>query len=208
MNFFPTRYYNAADDFAEAYFDQLRLARETIDGSAIRLAAEALQAAIQHDQAIYSCGNGGSAAISNHLLCDYLKGTRAGSSIKPRVHTLSSSVELITAIANDVGVEEVFSMPLESLAKAGDVLIVISSSGASPNIVRALEAAASIGMKTIAMTGFDGAEAARLADVSLHVASHNYGVVEDTHQSLMHILAQYLRQSALNDPASLGSVRF
>jgi D-sedoheptulose 7-phosphate isomerase len=208
MTFFPDRPYDAADDFAVAYFDQLQLARETIDRSAIRAAAEALQTAIREDRTIFSCGNGGSAAISNHLLCDYLKGIRGGTTIKPRVHTLSSSVELITAIANDIGAEEIFALPLESLARAGDVLVVISSSGASPNIVRALETAASLGMTTIAMTGFEGGASARLADISLHVASDNYGVVEDTHQSLMHILAQYLRQAALTDPASLGTVRF
>lgn len=208
MAFFPDRPYADAEDFAQAYFHQLQLARETLDGEAIREAVMALQTAIRGDHAIFSCGNGGSAAISNHLLCDYLKGTQGGSSIKPRVHTLSSSVELITAIANDIGVEDVFALPLKSLGKAGDVLIVISSSGASPNILRALEAAASLGMTTIAMTGFQGGGAASLADISLHVASDNYGVVEDTHQSLMHILAQYLRQAALTDPMTLGSVRF
>ena len=151
---------------------------------------------------------GGSAAIANHLVCDHLKGIRTDTDLAPKVHSLSSTVELITAIANDIGTEEIFSFQLSSLAQEGDVLIAISSSGASPNIVRVIEEARARKVVTIAMTGFAGAPAAGLADVSLHVDAHNYGVIEDVHQSLMHILAQYIRHSHLHDPAALGTLKF
>ena len=157
---------------------------------------------------IFSCGNGGSAAISNHLVCDCMKGVRTNSWLKPRVNSLSATVELITAIANDIGVNDIFSHQLTSLASEGDVLIAISSSGASPNIIKALEAARDMKMSTIAMTGFSGGQAARLADISLHVDMENYGIVEDAHQSLMHILAQYLRHSHLTDSSQLGFLKF
>lgn len=198
----------AGGDYAEAYFDELKTAYGTVDRDAVTAAGALLAEAARARRTIFSCGNGGSAAIANHLVCDCLKGVRAGSNLAPRVHSLSSNVELITALANDFGVETMFSFPLESVGQAGDVLISISSSGASPNIVKAIEIARSLGMKTIAMSGFAGGASRELADISLHVDAQNYGVIEDVHQSLMHILAQYLRHTHLDDPSSLGSVKF
>ncbi|WEK40932.1 MAG: SIS domain-containing protein [Candidatus Brevundimonas colombiensis] len=208
MLLFPDRPFETAGGFADAYFDQLSLAWMSVDRGAIQSASKMLAAAVAADVSIFSCGNGGSAAISNHLLCDCLKGVQAGTALRPRVHSLSNGVELITAIVNDIGPEEMFALPLRSLGRAEDVLIAISSSGASRNVVRAIQTAADIGMKTIAMTGFDGGEAAKLANVSLHVDAANYGIVEDVHQSLMHILAQNLRQSHLADRGQFGAVRF
>lgn len=208
MSFFPDRAYEDVSSFAEAYFNQLHAAQASVSRDALQRAADLLETAIAADRSIFACGNGGSAAIANHLLCDYLKGAATGTAIRPRVQTLSSDVELITAIANDIGVEEIFALPLRTLARPGDLLVVVSSSGASRNIVRVLETAREVGMTSIAMTGFDGGEAARLADVSLHVAADNYGVVEDVHQSLMHLLAQNLRLRHLSNAADLGQVRF
>jgi phosphoheptose isomerase len=208
MSFFPSRPYLDCAEFADAYFRQLRLAYQTVSPTALSDAAAMIENVVHNDGDLFSCGNGGSAAIANHLLCDWLKGAAVGSAVRPRVHTLSSTSELITALANDVGVEEIFAHPLRSLAREGDLLIAISSSGASANIVRAIETAQAAGMKIIALTGFDGGPAARLADVSLHVSANNYGVVEDVHQSLMHILAQYLRQSHLRCPETLGQITF
>lgn len=90
----------------------------------------------------------------------------------------------------------------------GDLLIAISSSGSSPNILEALRRARELGMKSIAMTGFSGGEAAQLADVNLWVKADNYGIVEDVHQSLMHILAQYARQQHMKERSSIGTVKF
>lgn len=208
MFLFPDRPFETADGYADAYFDQLVSACASVDRVAIRRAGQILTEAVAADASIFSCGNGGSAAISNHLLCDCLKGVQAGTALRPRVHSLSNGVELITAIVNDIGSEEIFALPLRSLGRADDVLIAISSSGASRNIVRAVQTAIDVGMKTIVMTGFDGGDAAKLADISLHVDAANYGIIEDVHQSLMHILAQNLRQSHLADHGQFGAVRF
>ncbi len=208
MTFFPDHRFDDAASFLDAYAERVGRAHASVDRGAIRAAAGLLGEAVARGSMLYSCGNGGSAAIANHLVCDCLKGAANGSTIRPRVYSLSSASELMSAIVNDIGVEEVFALPLRSLGLADDVLIAISSSGASANIVRALEVAAERGMRTIAMTGFDGGAARRLADVCLHVEADNYGVVEDVHQSLMHVLAQYLRQTALRDPADFGKVRF
>jgi len=208
MQYFPSEIYPDCGSYAGRYFQLLGDAARTVSPESISAAASVLVDAAKSGRTIFSCGNGGSAAIANHLVCDCLKGVRAGSYLKPRVVSLSATVELITAIVNDIGSNEMFSYQLETLAGEGDVLIAISSSGASPNIISALKLAKARGMRTIAMTGFTGGEAAKLADVALHVDAHNYGVVEDTHQSLMHILAQYMRHSHLEDPAQIGTMKF
>ena len=108
---------------------------------------------------MFSCGNGGSAAIANHAQCDHVKGVRTTTDLAPRVLSLSTNVELLTAIANDIGYENVFVYQLQSQSGPGDVLMAVSSSGRSPNIVRALTWARDNGLRTIAVTGFDGGAA-------------------------------------------------
>jgi phosphoheptose isomerase len=136
-----------------------------------------------------------------------VKGVRTGTDLRNRVVSLSTNIELFSAIANDIGYDAVFEYQLESQARPGDVLLAISSSGSSPNIVRALAWAEAHGMQTIAMTGFDGGPARNLATVSVHVPSHNYGVVEDSHQACMHLLAQFVRQSRMS-PAAIAATKF
>ena len=208
MSAFPTERTEHASDYADAYFDHLSAATASIDRAAVEAAARRIADAAKAGQRIYSCGNGGSAAIANHLVCDCMKGIRSDSTLRPQVVSLSTTVEIITAIGNDIGYDEVFRFQLESLARKGDVLVAISSSGNSPNIINAIEWAKANGVTTIAMTGFSGGGAAKLADISLHVDAQNYGIVEDLHQSLMHLLAQYIRQLHLADPAAMGTIKF
>ncbi|MBW8812417.1 MAG: SIS domain-containing protein [Caulobacterales bacterium] len=208
MTFFPDRLFDDAGAYATAYFDLYRNAAASVDAGALARAGELVGQTVAEGRAIYSCGNGGSAAIANHLACDCLKGIRTGTALRPKVFSLSTTVELITAIANDMSYEDVFSFQLSSLAQPGDLLIAISSSGSSPNIVKALTWAKDNGLRTLAMTGFSGGASASIANVSLHVQAENYGVVEDIHQSLMHLLAQYTRHRNLTDPADLGRQKF
>ena len=208
MTFFPERLYEDGGAYAGRYFELLGQAYTTVDAAAVASAGKLLIETAAAGRVIFSCGNGGSAAIANHLVCDCMKGVRSNTSLKPKVNSLSATIELITAIVNDIGVEQMFSYQLESMAAEGDVLVAISSSGSSPNIIAALNQARAMNVRTIAMTGFSGGEAAKLADISLHVDAQNYGVVEDTHQSLMHILAQYMRHANLDAPETLGSLKF
>jgi D-sedoheptulose 7-phosphate isomerase len=187
--------------YLDAYFDVFRAAAAAVARERMQAAADAIIDVVAHDGTIFSCGNGGSAAIANHLACDCLKGVRTDTTIKPRVSSLSSTVELITAIANDIGYDDIFSYQLASLARPGDVLITI-------NIVNAINWAKANGVRTIAMTGFKGGASAQIADINLHVDAHNYGVVEDIHQSMMHVLAQYVRHRHLADPKWLGQKKF
>jgi phosphoheptose isomerase len=131
---------------------------------------------------------------------------RNGTDLTTRVFSLSTNIELFSAIANDHGYEAVFEYQLQSMARPGDVLLAVTSSGRSPNILRALEWANAHGMRTIALTGFSGGGARELAAVPVHVDSDNYGVVEDAHQACMHLLAQYVRQSRMPADAVAANV--
>jgi len=148
---------------------------------------------------VYVAGNGGSAAISDHLVCDCVKNVSTNSTLSPRVVSLVSNVPMLTAISNDISYEESFSYYFERLSiNPNDMLIVISSSGNSPNIVKVLESAKKKGIKTAALVGFSGGKAKDLADVSIHIPIKNYGVCEDLHQSVMHIVSQYLNKKHIN----------
>jgi D-sedoheptulose 7-phosphate isomerase len=174
------------------YADALCSALLSVDWHQLDLAISEIESARKRGARLWVAGNGGSAAIADHLLCDWVKGTFTGSQAPIHVHSLVSNTALLTACANDFGYDACFERQLEMQAQPGDLLICISSSGGSANILAALRKASSMGLKTIAVTGFSGGESARLADISLHFAAHNYGVVEDCHQILMHNVAQYI----------------
>lgn len=203
MNSFPDKRYGAAGSYAADYLAEMARVAATIETAHFDKAAAILRDAILGDRTIYACGNGGSAAISNHLLCDFSKGLHVHTHLHPKVVSLSSHVEVITAIGNDMEFAEIFALQLKIAARPGDVLLIISSSGNSENIVRAVQWAKDNGLRTIAMTGFSGGRSAKLAEVNLHVDSDNYGIVEDQHQSMMHILAQFVRMQYLPEGASL-----
>ena len=204
---FPGKTYRDAGQYASAYLAELTRAAQAIDGSAVEAAAGLVSEAFTADRTVFVCGNGGSAAISNHLLCDFAKGIQTDTTIRPKVVSLSANLEIITAIANDISFDDVFVFQLRTAARAGDLVLTISSSGNSENIVRPLQWARDNGLRSIAFTGFDGGRSAKLADVNVHVPAHNYGVVEDLHQSAMHILAQFLRLKNM-DPKLVGARKF
>lgn len=197
MNSFPDHRYKYALDFQYDYAEALNAAMQSVRSDHFHEAAEVLRAAYQRRAHVFTCGNGGSASVANHLACDHVKGIRNGTALAPRVTSLVSNTELLTAIANDIGYADVFRYQLESLASPEDVLVAVSSSGESANICNAIQWANDHCMHTIALTGFDGGEAWRTATVKLHVNSHNYGIVEDAHQAIMHALAQFIRQAEL-----------
>ena len=197
MSRFPSKKPSSIAEYFDGYAIELTRAAVTVSREALDRAQGLLRSCIERDGNVFSCGNGGSAAIANHLVCDYGKGLRSDTTMRPRVRSLSSGPEILTAIGNDMSYAETFSYQLEGFARPGDLLITVSSSGDSENIVRPILWAKAHGVATIAMTGFSGGRSAKLADVNLHVASENYGVIEDLHQSLMHALAQYVRISSM-----------
>jgi phosphoheptose isomerase len=203
---FPVAPHRSAASYFDAYAEEMSRAAKTIEPEAFDRATAILLEAYTRGARMFSCGNGGSASIANHVQCDHVKGVRTTTDLTPQVLSLSTNVELLTAIANDMGYENVFVYQLQSQSDPGDVLMAVSSSGRSANIVRALEWARDHGLRTIAITGFDGGEARAVAEVSLHVECTNYGIVEDLHQAIMHALAQYIRHSRMTADAISTSV--
>lgn len=203
---FPAVPYASAAAYFRAYAERTTRAAGSVEAAAFARAATIMLEAYTRDAAIFACGNGGSASIANHLQCDHVKGIRTATDLAPRVMSLSGNIELLTAIANDLAYEDVFTFQLQSQSRPGDVLIAVSSSGRSANIVRALTWARDHGLRTIALTGFGGGDARRVAEVAIHVNGSNYGIVEDLHQAIMHALAQYIRQSRMTAGAVSSSV--
>jgi D-sedoheptulose 7-phosphate isomerase len=151
--------------------------------------------AFERESTIFLIGNGGSAAAASHFGQDLAKGTLSSMQAKRRfrVIPLTDNIGFITALANDEGYEAIFEQQLRNLARAGDVLVAISGSGNSPNVLRAVEYAKSIGMKTIGVTGFDGGKLRRLADESVHVAVDDMGMCEALHGVVFHLAMAQLR---------------
>jgi phosphoheptose isomerase len=179
-----------------AYLDDYRAALAaalgTVDKSELERALKAVALATTEGKRIHAIGNGGSASIADHLCCDWTKGTHHHGHPTVRAYSLNANVALYSAIANDYGFEKVFSTQVQFYGEAGDVLIAISSSGNSPNILAAVETAQRLGMTVIGVSGFNGGALRDRADIALYVAADNYGIVEDGHQALMHVLAQYI----------------
>jgi len=205
---FPNKKHLDIQSFLKGYSDNISHAFNQIDPAILEDIYDLLEKNITNAHKIYTCGNGGSSAIAEHFTCDFLKGSSNETNIQPIIHSLPSNTPLLTAIANDISYDNIFSYQLEKYAEKDDVLIAISSSGNSSNIVSALKIAKSIGMETISFVGFDGGHAKQLSDYCIHIEIHNYGIVEDVHQSLMHMLSQFLRLRHLDDPNKLSKKIF
>ncbi len=156
-----------------------------------------LKYSIKKNQRIFVAGNGGSATIANHYYCDLSKGATSNwkqNFDRYQVISLSSSSSYLTAIANDESYDEIFKQQLINLAQTKDILILISSSGNSPNVVKAAEYGNKIGMITIGITGFQGGKLIEICDYNAHIETDMYEVAEDIHSIFGHFLAVWLRE--------------
>ncbi|MGY4307327.1 D-sedoheptulose 7-phosphate isomerase [Bradyrhizobium sp. USDA 4369] len=146
----------------------------------------------QTGRQVFFCGNGGSGGNANHLANDFLYALSKTPGSGLRVHSLSSNPSVITCLANDEGYDQVFSLQLAVLARKGDVLITFSGSGNSPNILKALEEAKTVGMTSYAVLGFSGGKAKALADVPIHFAVNDMQIAEDAQMVIGHMIMQWL----------------
>lgn len=185
-----------AGDFAKDYIKGLKDVLDRIPLGPVDEIIQAIELAQNEGRQIFVIGNGGSAATASHMMNDLCKGTLGHKGDAPwprlRVIALTDNVSLMTAWANDADYTRVFSEPLKNLAQRGDLLVAISASGNSPNIIAAVEAAKQIGVKVIGLAGFGGGKLAKLAEISFVVPSDGYGPVEDVHMILDHIITGYL----------------
>jgi D-sedoheptulose 7-phosphate isomerase len=182
-----------AVDFARGYLEYLREVLALLDLEEIAAFASTLLAARERGARIFFIGNGGSAATASHFANDIAIGSRSWD--KPfRALSLTDNVAIMTAIANDYGYERIFVLQLQTLMTPGDILVAISASGNSPNLVAAVEYANKSGATTIAITGFDGGQLRRIAGQCVHVptSTGEYGPAEDVHLVLDHLVGAFL----------------
>jgi D-sedoheptulose 7-phosphate isomerase len=156
-------------------------------------AQEELASSRKRRATIFLAGNGGSAANANHLATDLIYGANAGGKGTFRVHALSANPSVLTCLGNDTGYENVFAEQLEALAQAGDLLLVFSGSGNSPNILRVLETARRLKVFSVSLLGFDGGKAKSLSDLALHFPIYDMQVAEDLHMIAGHLLLKALQ---------------
>lgn len=190
---FPNKKYFKIENFFAEYLDNLKFIKN-INLKKLKSATDLIEKTILSEKTIFVCGNGGSTSIANHYLCDYLKLLKTKTKLKPKITSLSSSLELITSISNDISYEKIFSYQAECLAKKGDIFLIISSSGNSKNVIELVKFAKKNKNKTISFTGFDGGKLKELSNINVHVNLNNYGLSEDSHHIIMHIIMQFLRQ--------------
>jgi D-sedoheptulose 7-phosphate isomerase len=176
------------------YWTEIADVAAEIDVTAVAQAANRLLDCQARGGVVFIAGNGGSAATASHMACDLAKGTRRDGPPTFRVVALTDNVPLLTAWANDTSYDRVFAEQLRSLAQPGDLLIAISASGNSPNVVAAVEAAALLGVETLAVSGRSGGRIARLADRVIRVPSDRIEVVEDAHLIVAHSVCVAARE--------------
>jgi D-sedoheptulose 7-phosphate isomerase len=151
-----------------------------------------LESAYREEHQVFLFGNGGSGATASHLAVDFNKGVSAGLDKRFRVMCLNDSVPTLTAYANDLSYEAVFIEPLKNLLRPGDLVIGISGSGNSPNVLKAIAHAKSVGAHTVGLTGFDGGKLAAMVHTSVHVPVNDMQKAEDVHLILLHAAFQLL----------------
>lgn len=182
-----------AASMARTYVDELRAALAEFPVSALPPMLGILERAYLAGRTIFLCGNGGSAATASHLTVDMAKNTRVPGAPPVRVVSLVDHVAALTAWANDEGYESVFSGQLAGLIESGDVLIGVSTSGNSPNVLNALRFARASGARTVGLLGFQGGAARELCDAYVSVPGGSIEREEDLHMMLAHILTRYMR---------------
>lgn len=186
---------NSAAEYARAYSEYLGKLTSELDFDAISHFVDVLLHARQNRKTIYFVGNGGSAATASHFANDLAIGTRCPE-LPFKVVSLTDNVPVLTAIGNDFGYDQLFVKQLEVHMERGDVLVAISASGNSPNIIKAVEFANAMGNTTVGLSGFDGGQLKKLCKHVIHVQTNKgeYGPVEDVHMFLDHLIMTYLSE--------------
>jgi D-sedoheptulose 7-phosphate isomerase len=181
---------------AKEYFASLQEVFSRLDLGVIDQMTEAIWENYENGHTLYIFGNGGSAALASHFACDIGKGTVAPGRKRLRTVSLTDNVPLLTALANDFAYKDIFSEQLAGLAERGDMVLAISGSGNSPNVVQGLEEAKKLGLHSLALTGFAGGRVKALADICLVVPSDDMQHIEDAHLCATHAIFRTIRHRA------------
>lgn len=179
--------------FVAEYISALKKLLDQVKPEVVEYVIEAIETTVNNKSKIYILGNGGSSATASHMVNDLGAGLRRREIMNFDVTSLGDNSPVVTAIANDIGYENIFYMQMNGLISDKDVVIAISCSGNSPNIVKAVKYAKELGCKIIGITGFEGGYLKEVSDINFHVDAPKgeYGLVEDVHMILDHIIYSY-----------------
>jgi D-sedoheptulose 7-phosphate isomerase len=177
----------------EDYLDHLKLVLEQLDRERIRDLVGILTVVRESGNHVFFMGNGGSGSTASHFATDLGKGTAVAGKRRFKVLPLNDHLPTFSAYANDQGYESVFAEQLRAFVERGDVVIGLSASGNSPNVLRAMEVARAAGAIRVGFTGFDGGALRRSVDLNLHAPAHNVGRAEDAHHIVMHLVCEIIR---------------
>ncbi|MEA4897126.1 MAG: SIS domain-containing protein [Christensenellaceae bacterium] len=180
--------------FLTAYRTELIDAMNSIDPAEFQKFIDILLDVYRHDRQVFIAGNGGSAATANHFVCDFGKNAVKGDRRRFRILSVCDNIEKITALGNDISFDEIFRFQLGNLMREGDVLIVISASGNSPDLVNACSFAKEHGAKVVALSGFGGGKICDGASASLITDMRSYERIEDLHLILMHLVVCWFKE--------------
>jgi D-sedoheptulose 7-phosphate isomerase len=181
----------------EQHIEEVRAALDAVPTDDVERVVEAILLAHVGGRHVYILGNGGSASTASHFACDLSKATIVAGRSRLRVTCLNDNIALLTAWANDESYNRVFAEPLLNLLDPDDMIIAISASGNSPNVVEAMKVGTEMGALTVGLVGFDGGELRDMVDLSIHIRSRDYGVVEDCHLVLEHAITASTREGLL-----------
>ena len=196
---FPTKKIKNSKDFYLEYINQKNVLLQNIDFRELNKVINLLKKCFKNKNIVYTCGNGGSSSLADHFTCDFIKQSNNKTNLQVKSISLTSNFSLISAIANDINYDQIFSFQIEKLCKKNDILFLFSVSGNSLNLIEAIKKAKKLGVKTVSFTGFNGGKISKLSDFNLNFPIANFGIVEDCHISIMHYLSQYLRNINLKD---------
>lgn len=175
-----------------------------IDLDSVGLMTEIFLQAHENGSRIYTMGNGGSAANASHAAGDFLKGASFGLEKRFNIICLNDNIPSLMAIANDVGWDDIFIEPLRNFLKKDDIVIGISGSGNSKNILKAIDFSKKIGAKTIGMTGFDGGKLKKVCDLSIHSPAMDMEIAEDIHMAVFNMVKKEVMSVLMPKNASMG----
>jgi D-sedoheptulose 7-phosphate isomerase len=178
-----------------AYLDTLRAVLAELREEQVVTALDLFESAYRDDKTVFICGNGGSWATASHWVCDFSKGASAPGKRRFKMFCLGDNIPMLTAYGNDLSYDMIFAEPLRAYARPGDLVVLLTASGNSLNILNAAAAARDIGAVTLGLIGFGGGKLAALVDHQITVTCREYGPVEDLHLVLDHIISLYIRQT-------------
>ena len=205
---FPTKKILDSQEYYENYIKIKDQLSRKINKKELKNIIKEILTAVKKQRNIFSCGNGGSASTAEHLSCDFSKQACSDTNLNIKVFSLNSNVSLMTAVANDISYDDIFSFQLNRFGKPNDVLLLFSVSGSSRNILKCAKVAKRKKIKIISFTGFNGGKIKKISKYNINFATNNFGIVEDCHLSIMHFISQYIRNINFKSSKKIINVNF